>query len=725
MEFDLGLPFENPTHVIPPKLSYLTLYAPLLSKDDTDSGQMQQILCYVTTPPRDVSFHTQLRQIGLLQGMSSFARDFSEDDLHVIDTEKTRLVMHCVEEKFWIAACIELTRLVDADNESDSDSENLRARNLAGLNTEYSTAHLAPASVLVSDLKNAYRYFKLHHGSFSLLIARHSPEMLRDIFTTWWSNFSENWSVSLSETGFLKTLDAFKLSSRAISYSTSLNIKNVNLITEKLSEFFQLNSSKLVDMVVYNPLEKNPSTESARRIAEEHGVIFHGFSILSQESLVALYHWLEQSDFKGLHSFNLMEDTYPTELPETSPPSENGNTEENVVFDPFSTTINSITSFFSLLNPILGSGEPEAVPEQSVNAMLKQYTLESDKPKGRYLIGLNELLRKHSGSTPITLPNPDYILHSPWSTKDIFIKNVYVDLSKDSDECDASEESGESLECSLIVYEICGLVFVLVFESDYEDLQSMMFYEQLEENIVDLFDSINKYFRNETPRYKDAEPSKRKESSQNTDYLDYLSLKTLLLPFGMFFTDSRSQSSVKQDTNDVLRGQIENDQIKLDLYKQSFYYLVHVPELRFYQTSLPVIPHIASQANMSDSGFLDPRYMFDLLVSRTQALHLHNQLCLQFSFLGNNLEKMVSTDKLWWIYYAKALEKAATSTYYQDSRNYYENNNLERNVFILKKFGGVRKTKNLLFTDKSPDFLGMLGDNVKLWFENCISTGRV
>lgn len=441
--------FENIEHVVPANVSYLTIFNPALSNDsESEADLVKLILCYVVgknsknhsesdNQPLEVDNNAKLRQIGLIQGITNFAKEFSEGgnkDIDYIDTEQTRIIIQKVEINYYIVACIELTKLMDNDNESDSDSGSMHKSfnshimtRTESINIEYSSANISPPSILCQDIMNAYNLFKLHHGSFSSLQEQHSITFVQKILELWWFKFIKNWDLSLNSKGYLKILNSYKLSSKSISYSNSSNIKNVNLITEKLSEFFQLNSSKLIDMIIYNPLDlstllkngdssnfpnedaiidnsgsKNSGAHKSRILIEEYGVIFKGFDIISNESLVDIYNWLENNNLVGIDSERLMMDNYPQGVKvDANKVSEANNVDadNSAIFNPFSSTLNKVVNFFApldALNFMVGNSADKTDADgdehhvKNLNLMLKKMSTNKKQIRGQYLIGVND-----------------------------------------------------------------------------------------------------------------------------------------------------------------------------------------------------------------------------------------------------------------------------------------------------------------------------------------------
>lgn len=105
--------------VVPACLSFLAIYNPTLS--DSDETVNQQIVYYYTkvqhlrgerkvpgsTEANDShdELNEKLRQVGLAQGMVQFAQDFSRGEaVDAIETEKSRIILHNLEDSWWLLA---------------------------------------------------------------------------------------------------------------------------------------------------------------------------------------------------------------------------------------------------------------------------------------------------------------------------------------------------------------------------------------------------------------------------------------------------------------------------------------------------------------------------------------------------------------------------------------------------------------------------------------------
>jgi hypothetical protein len=103
---------------VPAQLSFLAIYNPSLGTTD-ETFEDQIVFWYSKTTKarrrngQDAELQRQLheeeneklRQIGLAQGMIDFARSFSNGkSVDNVETEKSRIVLHELEEGWWILA---------------------------------------------------------------------------------------------------------------------------------------------------------------------------------------------------------------------------------------------------------------------------------------------------------------------------------------------------------------------------------------------------------------------------------------------------------------------------------------------------------------------------------------------------------------------------------------------------------------------------------------------
>ncbi|KAK9447809.1 uncharacterized protein V1518DRAFT_420481 [Limtongia smithiae] len=121
------------TTVTPPSLSYFCIFNPTFAySDDTLSDQ----IFFYTSRADSVSADEQLRRVGLIQGIISFASDFSNHKpVEIIDTKKTRTAIVEIEPNWWIVLCVTFTRIQTPISSSSSLSRKDSNGNNTGAGT--------------------------------------------------------------------------------------------------------------------------------------------------------------------------------------------------------------------------------------------------------------------------------------------------------------------------------------------------------------------------------------------------------------------------------------------------------------------------------------------------------------------------------------------------------------------------------------------------------------
>ncbi|KAK6499267.1 hypothetical protein TWF506_003894 [Arthrobotrys conoides] len=170
---------ETRSSAEPPALSYLAIFNPSLGL--TDETLPDQIVFWTSHSP--ASQNECLRQIGLAQGIIEFARGFSgAQDLNVVETQKSRIVLHEIEAGWWILASIDLTKV-----HYDTDPPSM----------EHSTQYVAPHSVLISQLKTSYRQFLLFNGTLDFILSNHGRDILVQRLEKFYGRWAWRWEVLL------------------------------------------------------------------------------------------------------------------------------------------------------------------------------------------------------------------------------------------------------------------------------------------------------------------------------------------------------------------------------------------------------------------------------------------------------------------------------------------------------------------------------------------------
>ncbi|KAK1979604.1 hypothetical protein LZ30DRAFT_168094 [Colletotrichum cereale] len=199
----------SPGGIVPAQLGFLAIFNPSLGH--TDETLDDQIVYYAsvstqrqkrrrrsrTKPTENISQeerNERLRQIGLAQGMVEFSKSFSGGQpVDSIDTEKSRVVLHELEQGWWILASIDLTRIplppkLQTGKAQDSPEEVV----------EFSSKEIKPSSLLLQDMLRAHSTFLLHHGtSLSALFVRSRRTKFLSLLGRYWDLFLSTWNVML------------------------------------------------------------------------------------------------------------------------------------------------------------------------------------------------------------------------------------------------------------------------------------------------------------------------------------------------------------------------------------------------------------------------------------------------------------------------------------------------------------------------------------------------
>ncbi|RQM05561.1 hypothetical protein DH86_00001581, partial [Scytalidium sp. 3C] len=164
--------------VIPAQLGFLAIYNPSLGKGD--ESLEDQLVYYssledraggrrrrhgdktISEAERREEKNEKLRHIGLAQGMVEFARSFSEGKpVDVVETHKSRMIIHELEADWWILASIELTQIpttyvVPATKGKPAEKKEI---------VEFSSREVKPPILLLGDLLRAHATLLLHNDS--------------------------------------------------------------------------------------------------------------------------------------------------------------------------------------------------------------------------------------------------------------------------------------------------------------------------------------------------------------------------------------------------------------------------------------------------------------------------------------------------------------------------------------------------------------------------------
>ncbi|KAK7542253.1 uncharacterized protein J3D65DRAFT_613131 [Phyllosticta citribraziliensis] len=329
--------------VVPAQLAFLAIYCPsLASSDETFRDQLLFYYSKAAKSRKDANGdapeaddaarndeHIRLRQIGLAQGMVDFARSFSNGEpVDHVDTEKSRIVLHELENGWWVLASIDLTRLPAHSTSSkptDSGSPS------ASPELEYSAREVAPPRLLVTQILRAHNVFQLHHGpSLADLYKRLPRQRFCAILDKFWARFAGDWDVLMHGSPATDVYNGVKLAAGG-ELGMGVGEEEWGSGERDVFEDFATRTDGLVDMVISRfgepskDLQKSDpkaTTNLRKSIATQipepwmgagmdpeagDGVIFSGMGAISRCSLRDLTNWMQWIYTYGEHAYGVKE----------------------------------------------------------------------------------------------------------------------------------------------------------------------------------------------------------------------------------------------------------------------------------------------------------------------------------------------------------------------------------------------------------------------------------
>ncbi|KAL2857771.1 hypothetical protein BJY01DRAFT_114682 [Aspergillus pseudoustus] len=330
------MPEGDASSVIPAQLSFLAIYNPQLGT--TDETIREQVVFYTSRPDllrnQDSSAATnedqddhgnwneRLRQIGLAQGMVSFARNFSEGKaVDYIETEKSQIVLHELEKDWWILASVDLTRLPTGSNNSSSSQKDTTEPSFT-----YSSRELTPPQLIIQQLRRAHSIFLLHHASsLDMLYKSADKPTFCTFLENFWLRFAWNWDVLLFGNPAVEMYNGVKLSAGG-ELGFGVGEEEWGSGEREVLEDFVSRTEGLVDLVVSrfgDPCESIQDTQTTSKpgdAADERwlgsdayprpsdGVVFSGVGAIARKSLVTISQWAEWIYRYGTDAYGVGED---------------------------------------------------------------------------------------------------------------------------------------------------------------------------------------------------------------------------------------------------------------------------------------------------------------------------------------------------------------------------------------------------------------------------------
>ncbi|TKX18559.1 hypothetical protein C1H76_9349 [Elsinoe australis] len=325
------------SRVIPAQLAFLSIYNPSLAT--SDETFRDQVLFYYSRADKEAKAarkanngqevskeelreqeNERLRQIGLAQGMVDFARSFSEGQpVDSVETEKSRIVMHELEDGWWVLASVDLTRLPKAKT-LDAAAAAAAAGKKEEEVYEYSAREVSPPALLIQQIVTAHRTFLLHHGpSLDFLMGRLGREKMSSFLDRYWTRFARSWEVLMHDNPASEVLGGTKLSAGG-ELGMGVGEEEWGSGERAVLEDLVHRTDGLVDLLVSRFGEPKPDKGSKTNTDPEaelpwigrgqcadvgDGVIFGGTGKLSRASIRDVSNWVQQIYMYGDYAYGV------------------------------------------------------------------------------------------------------------------------------------------------------------------------------------------------------------------------------------------------------------------------------------------------------------------------------------------------------------------------------------------------------------------------------------
>ncbi|PYH99171.1 hypothetical protein BO71DRAFT_479665 [Aspergillus ellipticus CBS 707.79] len=336
------MPENDWTSVIPAQLAYFAIYNPRLGP--TDETIHDQVVFYTSRSGRSSrrrdgsgaddgdnapkeEWNERLRQVGLAQGMVGFARNFSQGKaVDFVETEKSQIILHELEEDWWVLASVDLTRLpIDPASASSTQRD---ASAVPAFN--YSSREICPPQLLIQQLRRAHSTFLLHHDStLDSLYGRVGRPAFCMLLDNYWWRFTWSWEVLLNGSPAVDMYDGIKLSAGG-ELGIGVGEEGWGSGEREVLEDFVGRTDGLVDLVVSRFGDPDPNTsahatgktsDAADGGSVEHrwlgldvcpkpedGVVFSGVGAVSRPSVMRISQWMEWIYRYGFDAYGVGED---------------------------------------------------------------------------------------------------------------------------------------------------------------------------------------------------------------------------------------------------------------------------------------------------------------------------------------------------------------------------------------------------------------------------------
>ncbi|ODV80325.1 uncharacterized protein CANTADRAFT_89886 [Suhomyces tanzawaensis NRRL Y-17324] len=344
-----------------PQLKYISVFNPSLvgEKEESSEEFLKQVLCFTNGKDNiedQDSRIEQLKLIGLIRGVDSFARNFTKSRArtNIIKSSKSSIILHNLEPDFYLACSIS---------------------NTSGLVNQQ----------LIKLIETAHQYFVMFHLRCSSIIETYGLEVLQSTLFEYWTGFLESfnsqlykippgftWTHMLNYKGFLGLLpfpshDLFKRTYKRSSISLSQTTKDEIDLIFKASPQLHRPQGLIISYF-------NKTTPKKYGMIHMNNVHDGGSGTISRDSLIDIHNWLEYYDYHAkLDTENLTKISssliFESQLaqPEVDLDTEAPLSEEG---DPSSLKLVTVSAL-ELLNPVTLTNNLVVLPlNYTVNSMI-------------------------------------------------------------------------------------------------------------------------------------------------------------------------------------------------------------------------------------------------------------------------------------------------------------------------------------------------------------------
>lgn len=341
----MSTPYKHhASSVVPAQLAFLAIYNPTLGP--TDETFADQLVFWYSRKASEArradkanandaagnarrkaadreEENERLRQIGLAQGMIGFAKTFSDGEQPVdsIETDKSRIVLHELENGWWILASVDLTRLPAPTPVSSSSSSKLDPNAKPVL--EYSSREVSPPALLTQQLMQAHWLFLLHHGpTLDELFVKLSRDKFCSTLERYWMRFARSWDVLLHGNPAAEVFGGIKLAAGG-ELGIGVGEEEWGSGEREVLEDLTRRTEGLVDIVVARfgepaVQEENSTTDtevlpwlgSGNVPAASDGIIFGGLDKLNRHSVRSVSLWMQHIYAYGDYAYGVRDNPH-------------------------------------------------------------------------------------------------------------------------------------------------------------------------------------------------------------------------------------------------------------------------------------------------------------------------------------------------------------------------------------------------------------------------------